>query len=94
MPVPTLRAVTREQREPAVHDLEPLRGVSPPVLVRISVRQDEYGGWRGRLHFAAEDPARGRETAEIFCAATEQELWQSVFGLRDHHLRDLYRSLG
>lgn len=93
MNVPTLRHVTRDLREPAVHDLEPLRGVFPPVLVRLSVRQDEAGGWRGRLHFAAQDTSRGRETAEIFCAASEQELWQSVFGLRDHHFRDLYRSL-
>jgi hypothetical protein len=34
-----------------------------------------------------------RSSAEIFCAGSEQDLWQSVRDLRDHHLRDLYRSL-
>lgn len=49
--------------------------------------------WRGRVHFGAEDTEGERATAEIFCAASEQDLWQSVRDLRDHHLRDLYRSL-
>jgi len=30
-------------------------------------------------------------TAEIFCAESENDLWQSVRDLRDHHIRDLYR---
>jgi hypothetical protein len=34
-----------------------------------------------------------RDTAEIFCGASEAELWQSVNGLQDHHLRALYLSL-
>ena len=32
-------------------------------------------------------------TAEIFCAVTEAELWECVQDLREHHLRDLYRSV-
>ena len=38
-------------------------------------------------------PEEERSTAEIFCATSESDLWQSVRDLRDHHLRDLYRSL-
>jgi hypothetical protein len=93
MSIPTLRPATREQREPSLHELEPLRGVQPPVSVHVAVRTDETGAWRGRLLFADAQGEHGRETAEIFCAPSEQELWQSVFNLRDHHLRDLYRSL-
>jgi hypothetical protein len=43
--------------------------------------------------FGAQDTEAERSTAEIFCATSEPELWQSVRDLRDHHLRDLYRSL-
>jgi hypothetical protein len=32
-------------------------------------------------------------TAEIFFGAMEPDLWDSVRDLRDHHIRDLYRSL-
>jgi len=45
------------------------------------------------LRFADPDSTRERETAEIFCAESEADLWESVRELRDHHLRDLYRSL-
>lgn len=49
--------------------------------------------WRGRIHFGAEETEHERTTAEIFCAVSEQDLWLAVRDLRDHHLRDLYRSL-
>ena len=32
-------------------------------------------------------------TGEFLFGGTENELWESVRDLRDHHLRDLYRSL-
>ena len=51
------------------------------------------GGYRGRVLFGAQDTEAERTTAEIFCATSEPDLWQSVRDLRDHHLRDLYRSL-
>ena len=35
----------------------------------------------------------GPSTADIFCATTENDLWQAVRDLREHHLRDLYRSV-
>jgi len=43
--------------------------------------------------FGEPDTEAERATAEIFCAASEADLWQSVRDLRDHHFRDLYRSL-
>ncbi|HXE57071.1 MAG TPA: hypothetical protein VNK43_03660 [Gemmatimonadales bacterium] len=79
--------------EPIVHELAPIRCEGTWVEVRLSLRYTDDGVWRGRLLFA--DPALGtsRQTAEILCGATEQDLWQSVRDLRDHHLRDLYRAL-
>jgi len=78
---------------PVVHELPAIRFDGNEVPVRLAVRRSEDAMWRGRVHFGAEDTEGERVTAEIFCAATEQELWQSVRDLRDHHLRDLYRSL-
>ena len=47
-----------------------------------------------RLRFTdGADPLDERETAEIFCGETGDDLWQSVQRLREHHFRDLYRSL-
>ena len=57
------------------------------------VRRTNDNTWRGRVLFGAQDTEAERSTAEIFCATSEPELWQSVRDLRDHHLRDLYRSL-
>jgi hypothetical protein len=59
------------------------------------VRHAEDGVWRGRLIFGGtgESGSVECETAEIFCAPTQQDLWQAVHNLREHHLRDLYRSL-
>jgi hypothetical protein len=76
-----------------LHELASIRFEGNDVPVRLAVRQSEDGMWRGRVHFGAEDTEGERTTAEIFCAATEQDLWESVRDLRDHHLRDLYRSL-
>jgi hypothetical protein len=76
-----------------VHDLPPNRFDGQPIDIRLSLRRSEDGIWRGRILFGAEGTEAERSSAEIFCAATEQDLWQSVRDLRDHHLRDLYRSL-
>ena len=43
--------------------------------------------------FGNSDTEGERITAEILCATSENDLWQSVRDLHDHHLRDLYRSL-
>jgi hypothetical protein len=57
------------------------------------VRRADDGAWRGRLRFSDSASSRERETVEIFCAGSEADLWESVRELRDHHIRDLYRSL-
>ena len=77
---------------PVLHELPPLRLTSQQITVQLSVRRDESGDWRGRLLFV-EPGAPTRETAEIFRATSEAELWQSVRGLYDHHVRALYLSL-
>ena len=58
-------------------DSDNARGLSP--------RQQKW--------FATARASLERETAEIFRGESAQELWQSVSHLREHHVRDLYRSL-
>lgn len=93
MAAQTLRNPANDPREPAVHDLPPIRFEGASIGIRLSVRQCDDGMWRGRLLFADAEAKAERETAEIFCGATQQDLWQSVRDLREHHFRDLYRSL-
>lgn len=76
----------------ALHELPPLRILDQLITLLVSVRRDDHGAWRARLHFLDAE-GRERETAEIFCAASEPELWQSVRGLQEHHLRALFLSL-
>lgn len=90
-PLP-LRSVVHDPREPVVHEIAPLRFAGLTITVRVRIHRSDEGGWRGRLQFADETGAE-RETAEILCGATEEELWQSVLSLRPYHLHDLYRSL-
>lgn len=92
MPLPHPKPLP-DPSEPLLHDLAPIRFEGALVTVRLAVRRSEDGVWRGRLHFAEEGADSERITAEIFCASTEQDLWQAVRDLREYHLRDLYRSL-
>ena len=62
------------------------------IAIHLTVRRDDDGTWRARLRFIDPDLV-ARETAEIFCAASEPELWESVRSLPEHHLRALYLSL-
>ena len=78
--------------EPVVHELPPFQVAGAPVFVRLAAWRTEDGTWRGRLVFGPMG-TDGAATADIFCAATESDLWESVRDLREHHLRDLYRSL-
>lgn len=80
------------QREQVVYELAPLPLAGRPVGVLLSVRRDPDGGWRARLTFATPG-GRDLETAEIFRAASEAELWAAVRSLGEHHLRALYLSL-
>ncbi len=93
MPLPQVRPYQPEPSEPVLHDLPPIRFEGLLVAVRLVVRRADDGTWRARLQFVDTPEGRERVTAEIFCATTEQDLWQAVRDLRDHHLRDLYRSL-
>jgi hypothetical protein len=93
MPLPQTRSSVPDPSEPVLHDLAPIRYEGNMLAVRLAVRRSEDGIWRGRLHFIEPDATDERITAEIFCATTEQDLWQAVRDLREHHLRDLFRSL-
>ncbi|MEK7668084.1 MAG: hypothetical protein AAB409_05500 [Gemmatimonadota bacterium] len=93
MPVPQTRSNLPDPSEPVLHDLQPVRYDGVIVAVRLAVRRSEDGIWRGRLQFVPAGGDPERSTAEIFCATSEQDLWQAVRDLREHHLRDLFRSL-
>ena len=84
MSVQSLRTGSRDVREPTLYELEP---------IRLSVRFADDGVWRGRLECHDAEAGSQRSTAEIFCGASEDDLWQSVRAIGAHHLRDLYRSL-
>lgn len=98
MTSPSVRPAAPDPHEPTPFPLEPMRGGRAQVSVALVVRCSEDGGWRGRLRFTECDDAGNlreeRLTAEIFRGASEAELWQSVHSLGEHHIRDLYRSLG
>jgi hypothetical protein len=89
----TVRPAVRNAREPVDHELDPIRFAGRLVNLHLRLRHAEDGAWRARLRFVDADSNQERETAEIFCGSSEAELWASVRDLRDHHLRDLYRSL-
>lgn len=93
MPLPQMRTSGPDPSEPVLHDLAPIRFDGAAVAVRLAVRRTEDGIWRARLQFLGTETQDEVATAEIFCATTEQDLWAAVRDIRDHHLRDLYRSL-
>jgi hypothetical protein len=93
MPGQPARYNAPDSNEAVVHDLPPIRFDGELIAIRLQVRRSEDGIWRGRVLFGAPDTEGERSTAEIFCASSEPDLWQAVRDLRDHHLRDLYRSL-
>jgi hypothetical protein len=88
-----LRASTSAARDPVIYDLPPVRFEGTVISIRLTIRRAEDGAWRGRLGFTDTLTNVERDSAEIICGASEQDLWQSVRDLRDHHFRDLYRSL-
>ena len=95
MALQTVGPPTRDSREPTQHHLDPVRVAGQTIRLSLFIRRDSDGVWRGRLRFVDPyDPGRQLTTAEIFCGESEEELWLAVHRLRDHHIRDLYRSLG
>ncbi|KPJ95569.1 MAG: hypothetical protein AMS18_02610 [Gemmatimonas sp. SG8_17] len=93
MPVNPVRYGAPDPAEPVVHDLPPIRYGGEEIPLRLQVRRAADGTWRAKLIFGLEESEAAHATAEIFCAQSENDLWQSVSDLRDHHLRDLYRSI-
>jgi hypothetical protein len=92
MPAPQVRPMAPEPSEPSLHELPPITFEGRSVSIRLAVRRTDDAIWRARLHFL-DDTDSERITAEIFCATTEQDLWQAVRDLREHNMRDLFRSL-
>lgn len=88
-----LRNYPRNPHDPIIHDLDPIRIDAHEIQVRLIIRRADDGSWQGRMHFSEPESGTEVETAEIFCGPSEKELWESVGHLREHHLRDLYRSL-
>jgi hypothetical protein len=78
--------------DPVVHELPGFLVAAVVVSVKLVAWRIEDGSWRGRLVFG-QVGAGDVATADILCAATERDFWESVRDLREHHLRDLYRSL-
>jgi len=93
MPANPVRYGLSNPNEPSLHDLPPVRYGATLIAVQVEVRRAEDGTWRGRLMFLPPNAEAPATTSEILCGASENELWESVRDLRDHHLRDLYRSL-
>ena len=79
--------------EPVIHELPSIPIGEEVVSLRLVVRRAEDSTWHARLVFGLGEIADAVSTAEIFCGSTEPDLWESVRDLRDHHVRDLYRSL-
>lgn len=86
------RSIASVPTDPCLHELPPLHLADQMIVLQLSVRRDADGVWRAWLRFVDQD-GRVRDTAEIFRGASETELWQSVNGLQEHHLRALYLSL-
>ncbi len=93
MPGSPVRYGAADPGQPVIHELPPLRYAGALVPVLVEIRRAEDGTWRGRLIFGSIDDESAPATTEIFCAGTEAELWDAVRDLRDHHQRDLYRSI-
>jgi len=93
VPANPVRYGVQNPADPVLHDLPPIRFGPNLVPLRVEVRRCDDGTWRGRLMFgtAGTDPVVS--TGEILAGATDADFWESVRDLRDHHLRDLYRSL-
>ena len=94
MPAQSVRYGVPDPAEPVIHELPPIRFGGEDIPVRVEVRRTPDGVWRGRFLFGGADGlAAEHATAEIFCGPTEADLWEAVRDLREHHIRDLYRSI-
>jgi len=78
MPAQPARYTPAAATDTVVHDLPRFALTGNPSTSELSLRRTEDGIWRGRIMFGAEGTEAERSSAEIFCAGSEQDLWQSV----------------
>lgn len=76
-----------------LHDLESIRIDKVGVRVRLETRREADGTWRGRMRFSPEASLVSYVTGDIFRGSSDADLLVAGRSLREHHLRDLYRSL-
>jgi len=94
MPASPVRYGVPNPTDPVIHELPPFRYDGGLVTVQLELRRADDSTWRGRLLFGITDETGvAPATAEIFYAHSEADLWECVHDLREHHLRDLYRSV-
>lgn len=93
MPAKPVRYGAANPSEPVVHELPPLKYDGDLIAIRLEVRRAEDGTWLGRLIFGHAGDGSEPATADILCAQSEADLWECLQDLREHHLRDLYRSV-
>jgi len=93
MPARPVRSGAANSPEPVVHELPPLKYDGDLIAIRLEVRRAEDGTWLGRLIFGHAGDASAPATADILYAQSEADLWECLQDLREHHLRDLYRSV-
>src|SRR2546430_3369964 len=93
MPAQPARFNAPDSGDAVVHDLPPIRFDGQLIPIRLQVRRSEDGVWRGRGLFGAADTEAERATAEIFCAASEPDLWQAGRDPRAPPPPALYRVL-
>lgn len=75
------------------HDLEAIRVDGRTVRVQLETRALPDRSWRGQLRFQPEASLQQFLTADIFRGSSDADLLAAARGLREHHIRDLFRSL-
>lgn len=76
-----------------IHELDAIRIGGVAVRVRLETRRAPDGTWRGRMRFLPEASLLSFVTGDIFRGSADADLLVAGRSLREHHLRDLYRSL-
>lgn len=93
MSAESVKSTARPDPNTTEHELPAVLVDGESVPVRVIVHRLNDGGWRGRILFGRGDLDETVSTAEILYGNNESEFWRCVRDLREHHLRDLYRSV-